>query len=139
MEDKGPEHHIQYLPGEIEWRDGPGSLRAGAQFAVLEGNPAEPGVFTMRLKLPDGFHISPHWHPGVERVTVLSGMFLLGPGETLDKDAATRLEPGSYVSMPPGMRHYALAEGETVVQLTSIGPWQINYVDPADDPRLQGQ
>jgi quercetin dioxygenase-like cupin family protein len=70
-------------------------------------------------------------------VTVISGTFLLGAGEVLDRYATQRLEPGSYTSMPPGMRHYAVADGETVIQLTSVGPWLINYVNPDDDPRLR--
>lgn len=137
IHDQGPDHHLQYLPGEIEWRDGPASLEAGAQFAVLEGNPGEPGVFTMRIKMPDGFLISPHWHPNVERVTVISGTFHLGSGEAVDKETAQAMPPGSYTSMPRDMRHFAIAEGETVVQLTSVGPWEIHYVNPEDDPRLR--
>lgn len=133
--DEGPEHHLIYRPGEIEWRDGPASFAPGAQFAVLEGNPSEPGVFTMRIRMPDGFVIAPHWHPGVERVTVLSGTFRLGHGDVLDRQAAPRLPAGSHFSLPPGMRHYAITEGETVIQLSSIGPWEITYVNPADDPR----
>lgn len=137
LADPGPEHHLLFVAEDVDWQDGPGSLEAGAQFAVFEGNPSEAGVFTMRLKLPDGFVIAPHWHPNVERVTVLSGVFHLGAGEVVDPDAAEALPAGSYTSMPPGMRHFAIAEGETVVQLTSVGPWEINYVDPGDDPRLK--
>lgn len=133
--DPGPEEHLLYRLGDVEWVDAPASLERGAQVAVLEGNPAEAGVFTMRIRMPDGFRISPHWHPNVERVTVLSGTFHLGSGDVLDRAATTPLGPGSYTSMAPGMRHYAIAEGETVIQLTSIGPWVINYVDPEDDPR----
>lgn len=113
------------------------SLEPGAQIAVLEGNPGKPEVFTMRIKMPDGFSISPHWHPNVERVTVISGMFHLGSGETLNRSSAEPLQAGSYTSLPPKTRHYAIAEGETVIQLTSVGPWEINYVDPEDDPRLR--
>jgi quercetin dioxygenase-like cupin family protein len=139
VQDRGPDHHLTYLPADVAWRPGPASLAPGAEMAVLEGNPGEAGVFTMRLRLPDGFHIAPHWHPNVERVTVLSGTFHLGAGETADRAATTALGPGSYTSMPPGMRHYAYAEGETVIQLTSVGPWLIHYVDPAQDPRREGE
>lgn len=135
--DKGPEQSLIYQPGDIEWQDGPKSFEPGSQFAVLEGDPGEPGFFNMRIKMPDGFHISPHTHPNVERVTVISGTFHLGHGEELDKEAAEPLEAGSYFSLPPEMIHYAIAEGETVIQLTSIGPWVINYVNPEDDPRLR--
>jgi quercetin dioxygenase-like cupin family protein len=135
LADPGPDRHLTYRAADVEWRDGPGSFEPGSEFAILEGNPAEAGVFTMRIRMPDGFRIAPHWHPNVERVTVVSGTFHLGSGETLDAGATTPLGPGSYTSMPPGMRHYAIAEGETVIQLTSVGPWIINYVNPDDDPR----
>lgn len=133
--DLGPAQHLTYRTGEIDWRDGPGSLEPGAHFAVLEGDPSAEGVFTLRIRMPDGYRISPHWHPNVERVTVLSGTFRLGSGDTFDADATTPLLAGSYTSMAPGMRHFAMTEGETVIQLTSVGPWVINYVDPDDDPR----
>lgn len=133
--DKGPKHHI-ILPAnhEVNWQQSP-VLEPELKVAVLEGNPSESGVFTLRIKIPDGGYISPHWHPNVERVTVLSGRFLLGSGEKMDKNKVKVLDPGSYTSMPPGMRHFALAEGETIVQLTSVGPWEINYINPEDDPR----
>jgi len=135
--DVGPAEHLLYTPADVPWREGPGSLEAGAEMAVLEGDPSAPGVFTMRLRLPDGFRIAPHWHPNVERVTVISGAFLLGSGERVDPAGVQRLYPGAYTSMPPGMRHYAIAEGETVIQLTSVGPWLIHYVREEDDPRLR--
>ena len=69
-------------PGEVEWKNGPASFEAGSQFAVLEGDPSKEGYFNMRLKLPDGFRIAPHWHPQIERVTVISGTFLLGHGDS---------------------------------------------------------
>ncbi len=135
--DKGPANHIQYSNDNILWQAAPKSLEAGAEVAVLEGNPTEAGVFTMRIKMPDGFRISPHWHPNVERVTVLSGTFKLGSGEIFDANNTKALLPGSYTAMPPEMRHYAVADGETVIQLTSVGPWIINYVDKNNDPRLR--
>lgn len=133
--DEGPDRPLIYSPGDIEWRDGPGSFEAGAHFAVLEGDPGERGVFTMQIRMPDGFVIAPHWHPGVERVTVISGTFRLGHGDVLDRAGTQPLTAGSYFSLPPEMRHYAITEGETVIQLSSIGPWEITYVDPEDDPR----
>ncbi|CAN5639813.1 cupin domain-containing protein [soil metagenome] len=133
--DPGPQQHLTYRADGIEWRPGPGSLAAGARMSLLEGDPTAPGVFTMRIHLPDGFRIAPHWHPKPERVTVLSGTFLLGAGETMDPDKTQALEAGAYTAMPPGMRHFAIARGDTVIQLTSTGPWQITYVDPSDDPR----
>lgn len=133
--DKGPPRHLSHPADEIDWVEGPGSFQPGTHFAVLEGDPGKDGIFTMQIRLPDGFIINPHWHPNVERLTVLRGTFLLGSGETVDEGSAMVLEAGSYTAMPPEMVHFAVAEGETVVQLTSVGPWEINYVNPEHDPR----
>ncbi len=127
--------HILFQNDSIEWQNGPGSFQEGSQFAVLEGDPSVEGVFTMRIRMPDGFVISPHFHPQPERLTVLEGTFLLGSGDAFVPDEVQPLRTGAYTSMPPGMRHFAIAEGETVIQLTSTGPWEITYVNEADDPR----
>lgn len=129
-----PDHGFFGLT-DIKWVDGPPSLPKGAKVVLLEGNPAQEGPFTMRLQLPDGFSIPPHSHPAVEHVTVISGTFNLGMGEKFDTSAGRALPAGSFAFMPPGMKHFAWAKGETVVQLHGIGPWKINYVNPADDPR----
>lgn len=124
-----------YPAAEIAWKDGPGSLPAGAKFAVMEGDPAKPGLFTMRLQLPDGFRIAPHFHGGVEHVTVISGTFHVGMGDTVDAASAKRMPAGTFGFWPAGMRHFAFTEGATVLQLHGQGPWTITYVNPADDPR----
>jgi len=124
-----------YSPVEVKWKDGPGSLPVGAKFAVLEGDPAKEGPFVMRLWLPDGFRIQPHLHPKVERVTVVSGIFNLGMGEKFDQSATREMPAGTFGFWPAGMRHFAWASGETILQLHGTGPWMITYVNPADDPR----
>jgi quercetin dioxygenase-like cupin family protein len=103
--------------------------------AVLEGDPTKEGPFVVRFQFPDGYHVPPHTHPKTERVTVISGILHLSTGETLDRSSAKKLPAGSFGYWPAGMIHTAWSEGETVIQLHGIGPWQINYVNPADDPR----
>ena len=120
---------------DMKWVDGPASLPPGAKAALLEGDPTKEGPFTLRLQLPDGYSIQPHSHPGVEHVTVFSGTFNLGMGEKFDKSSGRALDAGSFAFMPPGMRHFAWTTGETVLQLHGMGPWKINYVNAADDPR----
>lgn len=137
-EGDAPKHKL-YRPDRLEWKDGPASLPPGAKVAVLEGDPAKEGYFALRLQLPDGYKIPAHWHPNVERVTVISGTFHLGMGEKLDPKTAEALPAGSYVFMEPGMRHFAWTEGPTVIQFTTVGPWAINYVNPSDDPRRKKQ
>lgn len=124
-----------YPPRSIEWKPGPAAIPAGAKMAVLEGDPTKEGPFVVRFQFPDGYHIAPHTHPKTERVTVISGNLYLATGETLDRNSAKKLPAGSFGYWPAGMKHAAWSEGETVIQLHGIGPWQINYVNPADDPR----
>ncbi len=124
-----------YPAAEVKWREGLPSLQKGAKFAVLEGDPTKEGLFTMRLWLPDGFSISPHFHSAVEHVTVLSGTFNLGMGESFNKSATREMPAGTFGFWPAGMKHFAWARGDTVLQLHGTGPWTITYVNPADDPR----
>ena len=133
----GGQHRV-FTPKEMAWEPAT-SLPPGAQIAKLEGDSAKSGYFAMRIRLPDGYRIPPHWHPNQERVTVVSGMFYLGQGETFDAAAAQALPPGTYTTMPPGMRHFAFAKGVTEIQLATLGPWGITYVNPADDPRKSGK
>lgn len=119
----------------VEWRAGPPSLAPGAQAAVLYGDPSKEGLFVMRLRLPAGFSIAPHSHPKPEIVTIVSGTFHVGMGEVADHNAMTSVPAGGFFAFEPGLNHYAHVAEDTVIQLSSTGPWTINYVNPADDPR----
>jgi quercetin dioxygenase-like cupin family protein len=130
------EQHHTVVPGDaIQWGPAPPSLPTGAQAAVLLGSPAKEGPFVLRLKFPAGFIVPPHRHSRDELVTVISGKFGIGSGETLDRASAKPLPPASFVHLPAGMPHYALAEAESVVQINGTGPFDVIYVDPKDDPR----
>jgi quercetin dioxygenase-like cupin family protein len=124
-----------YPPEKLKWQDGPPSLPPGAKFAVLEGDPTKPGPFVFRVKVPDGYKIPPHTHPRAERVTVISGTFNLGMGDKFDAAKTEALSAGTYGTWPAGMKHYVWTKGETVVQFHGEGPWTIEYLNPADDPR----
>lgn len=123
------------VPSAILWSKGPQALPAGAKMVVLEGDPSKPGPFTIRLKLPVGYQIPPHWHSQVERITVLEGTFQLGDGERFDPKALREMPTGSFAYVPTGHRHFATVKGESIIQLHGTGPWEIHYVNPADDPR----
>jgi quercetin dioxygenase-like cupin family protein len=104
--------------------------------AVLNGDPGQTGPFTVRLKAPAGYKVMPHTHPTAERLTVISGSFKIGMGEKFDEASMQEMGPGGYVVMPANMAHYAKGAGkESIVQIDSEGPFQINYVNPTDDPR----
>jgi hypothetical protein len=122
-------------PDGLKWQDGPLSLPPGAKFVVLEGDPTKEGPFVFRVKVPDGYKIPPHTHPKPERVTIISGTFHLGMGDTFDEKKGEALPAGTYGTWPAGMKHFVWVKGETVVQFHGDGPWVINYVNSADDPR----
>jgi quercetin dioxygenase-like cupin family protein len=118
------------------WGPAPAVFPPGAQMAVLQGNPAAAGqVFTVRLRMPDGYTIAPHWHPTDEMVTVIDGTFLVGVGDRLDESKfLPPLAAGGFITAAAHMNHYARARGATVVQVTAVGPFAITYVNPADMP-----
>jgi quercetin dioxygenase-like cupin family protein len=127
--------HVIVVPDEITWAAGPPSLPAGAEAAVLYGDPTAEGLFALRLKLPADYHIPPHTHPRPEVVTVISGTFRVGTGETANEDEVQDLAAGGFFAFAPDMAHYAYTDEETVVQLNSVGPWALEYINPEDDPR----
>jgi len=118
----------------VKWMDAPPFLPKGAKLAVLVGDPGAAGPFTLRLQMPDGYKIAPHTHPTDEHVTVLSGTFRAAMGDKWDDKALGDFAPGSYANMAASMPHYASAKGATVVQVHGVGPFVVNYVNPADDP-----
>lgn len=124
-----------HRPTEIKWTDGPASLPKGAKLAVLEGDPNKQGPFVFRLKLPDGYRVAPHTHPKTERITVIEGIFNVGMGEKFDQSATQPMPVGTYGYWSAGMTHFVWAKGDTILQFHGDGPWTINYVNPADDPR----
>jgi ChrR-like protein with cupin domain len=127
--------HVLVPADKVQWGPAPPILPAGAQIAVLEGNPAAKGPITMRLKFPANYNIPAHWHTMTERITVLSGSFHAGMGDKLDRKASQALEPGGYVMLPANMRHFAWTSVPTVVQINLEGPFDLFYVNPADNPQ----
>ena len=124
-----------FTPDAIPYGPAPAFVPAGAQLAVLEGNPgAASGDYTVRLKMPDGYRIAPHWHPNRENVTIISGTFKVGMGDQFAESKMGAFPAGSFAYLDPTMHHYAMASGEVVVQVHGISPLQFNYVNSDDDP-----
>ncbi|PYJ47665.1 MAG: hypothetical protein DME85_04290 [Verrucomicrobia bacterium] len=128
------EHRVT-KPSDLKWGEAPPGLPASAKVAALNGDPTQAGPFTVRLKAPADYKVMPHTHPTDERLTVISGSFRIGMGERFDETKMQEMGPGSYIVLPSGMAHFAKSAKESIVQIDSEGPFQINYVNPADDPR----
>jgi hypothetical protein len=124
-----------FTPDQIQYGPAPAFVPPGAELAVLEGNPmGATGDYTIRLKMPDGYKIAPHWHPKRENVTVVSGTLKVGMGDKFDESKMMNFPATSFAYLDPSMHHYAMASGETVVQIHGMAPVKFNYVDPNDDP-----
>ena len=128
-------HKNAFTPDQIQYGPAPAFLPPGATLAVLEGNPmAATGDYTVRLKIPDGYKIAPHWHPKRENVTVISGTLKVGMGDKFDESKMMSFAATSFAYLDPSMHHYAMGSGETVVQIHGMSPLKFNYIDPNDDP-----
>jgi quercetin dioxygenase-like cupin family protein len=131
------QHHTVVSGDAITWGPGPASLPRGAQAAALLGSPAKEGPFVLRLKFPAGFVIPPHRHTKDEFVTVISGKVAITSGETVDRASLKPVPTASFIHLPAGMPHYLFAAEESVVQINGVGPFDVVYLDPKDDPRKQ--
>jgi quercetin dioxygenase-like cupin family protein len=123
------------LPEDIDWKPFP-SFPPSARLAVVVGDPSAPGPYVIRVKLPAGVKLMPHWHPEDRNYTVISGVFYIGLGETFDDEKLISYPPGSVVVLPGGTPHFHWARsGEYVTQVSAIGPLGLEYIDARDDPR----
>jgi quercetin dioxygenase-like cupin family protein len=131
-----PTHVIQN-PAEAQWGPAPPLLPAGAQIAVIAGDPTKAVAYAVRLKFPADYAIPAHSHPTDEHVVVVSGSLTFGMGDKLTKGNANKtLTPGGFALMPAQMNHFAYtANQETTIILFGQGPVEFKYVNPADDPR----
>jgi hypothetical protein len=118
---------------DLKWGDAPPVLPKGAKVAVLHGDPFKPGPYTLRLQMPANYKLAPHWHSKDENITVISGTFYLGMGDKMGAESHA-LKAGGYHYLPAKARHYAMTKGAAVVQVSGEGPFDINYLNAADDP-----
>ena len=135
-QDAAPAHKF-VNPTSIQWGAAPPVFEKGMSFAVIAGDPSKEGLYVVRLKIPAGYKIMPHWHPTDENVTVISGTFAVGMGEKFEKATMTEVPAGGFVLLPAEMRHYAMAKTAAIVQVHGMGPFQLTYVNPADDPSMR--
>jgi anti-sigma factor ChrR (cupin superfamily) len=121
-------HKIVHF-GDLKWT----AIIKGCELAPVAGDPSAEGVpFVLRLRCADGSKIPAHWHPTDENVTVLKGTFLVGMGETFDESKLQPMNVGNFIAMPKDMKHFGLCKGETIVQVHGVGPFKVNWVNPAE-------
>ena len=129
--------HVIQTPKDAQWGPAPPFIPAGAEIAVLSGDPSKAVPYSVRLKFPANYAIAAHSHPTDENVVVVSGAFTMGNGDKLTKGAGNKvLGVGGYALVPAGMNHFAYTTAqETTIVLYGTGPVDFKYVNPNDDPR----
>jgi quercetin dioxygenase-like cupin family protein len=119
--------------GDVAWSDS--GLIPGVTLAVLNGNPGQQGHYVLRLKFPPNTRMPAHWHPNAEYATILTGALQIGMGDKEDSAALQQYAAGSFFVVPPKMPHYGKSQDETIIELSGPGPYEVVFVNPADDPR----
>lgn len=122
-------------PANLKWMAGPPGLPTGSQFAVVSGDPGKAEMFTIELKMPAGYAVPAHHHPTDETLKVLSGSIGYGMGDKLDHAKAKTLATGHSAVMKAKMNHWVFANAPATVEIKAMGPFQITYANPKDDPR----
>jgi quercetin dioxygenase-like cupin family protein len=116
-----PAGRIVLVPSNLKWVDNPAP--AGAQTAVLFGDPTKPGPYVMRVKFPPNTKNPPHTHPDNRQATVISGTWYFGQGDKLDTEKATTLPAGTFFTEQANSVHYNFTTSEQViVQISGTGP-----------------
>jgi mannose-6-phosphate isomerase-like protein (cupin superfamily) len=135
----GMKEEAQFLnDADLTWGDPPPGLPKGSQVAVLSGDPAKKAPFTIRIRMPEGYKVMPHWHTNDERLTILSGTMVMRMGDDMNSPAHT-METHSFHMLPGKEHHSAEAKTQVLLQIDGMGPFDIHYINKADDPRSQAR
>ena len=122
-------------PKDIKWGAAPPSIPRGAKIAVLQGDPSKAGPFVVRLMVPPGYKIPPHWHTQDESLTVISGTFYFGTGDKVEASKSHTLTPGAFHFLSGKDHHFLVAKSEAVIQINGNGPFDVTYISRDDDPQ----
>ena len=126
------DEHVMAAPDSLKWGPGPAALPKGAELAVIAGDPGKEGPYVYRIRVPAGYKVPPHTHPGVENITVISGTLNVAMGDKFDESKGTAMKAAGFIKALRGMAHYAWFTEPTVFQVHGVGPWGITYVNPTE-------
>jgi quercetin dioxygenase-like cupin family protein len=125
---------VALTPPEMKWTKQGALAAPGLEQLNLVGDPTKPGPYTLRLKFPKGYRIAPHTHPDSREVTILSGVFATGYGESFDNARLKILPAGSFYTEPANVPHYIEIEEDTVLQVSGTGPSGRKFILPPELP-----
>jgi hypothetical protein len=110
------------LPDQVQWQTIPGF--AGAERAIMVGDPSKPGFYAVMIKWLAGNHFShPHFHPHDRFIAVLKGTWWVGSGTKFDPDATVPMPAGTFVTHYGQQVHFDGAKDEdTILLIVGDGP-----------------
>jgi quercetin dioxygenase-like cupin family protein len=108
----------------------------GAASMTLAGDRAKAGLFTLRFQYPDGLRLPPHTHPTELHTTVLQGALYVGFGAKWDTTKVIRILPGQFMRFPAGEPHFEYTVGETILQVSGMGPLETSFTDSTAKPYI---
>ncbi len=123
---------VAVTPAEMKWTAQGELAAAGMEQLNLVGDPSKPGPYTLRLKFPKGYRVSPHTHPDAREVTIISGTYATGYGDKFDEDKLKVLPAGSFYTEPANLPHFIEIKEDVVLQVSGKGPSGRQYVDAPD-------
>ena len=126
---------VAVTPSEMSWKSQGPLASPGMEQVNLVGDPSRPGAYTLRLKFPKGFKIAPHSHPDAREVTIISGVYATGYGETFDSAKLKTLPAGSFYTEPANVPHFIEIEEDTVLQVSGTDPSGRKLVNPFDNSK----
>ncbi len=126
---------VAVTPDEMKWSPQGGLTLPGLEQTKLVGDPGKPGPYTLRLKFPAGYKVAPHMHPDAREVTILSGTWYTGYGETFDPAKLKALPAGSFYTEPANVAHFVEVKDAVLIQVSGMGPSGRKFVNPADEPK----
>ncbi len=124
--------HTTVGVSDLKWTP----LFLGLERAMVSGDPDKAGSpCVIRVRATRAAAVPAHWHPMDENVTVLAGTIKIGMGDKYDKKTAHTIPTGAYTFVPKNMRHFAWHAPNSVIQIHGNGPFELYFVNPAEDPR----
>ena len=90
------DEHVIAAPDSLKWGPGPAALPKGAEIAVIAGDPGKEGPFDYRIRVPAGYKVPPHTHPGDENITVISGTLNVAMGDKFDESKGPALNAAAF-------------------------------------------
>jgi len=117
-------------PDAIEWVSS--SRVPGLGLAKIDGDAKKHGAYVYRVRFPLGRVIRAHRHPDERSLTVLSGTWYIGWGDTYDPARLMALPAGGFYTEPAGAAHFgATPDGAVEIQVSGSGPTAVYFVEPA--------